>query len=263
MLDAGRYFLKKQKRSTGVADSELIKIAVKSMGLDDLYPFKPEEKIIEYMIAGESAPRLAGKTLRDFMEETASESPAPGGGSIAACMGSLGTALGTMVANLSSHKRGWDERWEEFSDWADTGKSIQEELLLLVDEDTLAFNRIMEAFGLPKKTEEETATRQIAVQEAIRNAIEVPLRVMKTAASSMELLKAMAETGNPASVSDAGVGALAVRSCVRGAFLNVKINATGLEDRTFVEKILQEAESIEVRVVKLEEEILQIVESNL
>jgi glutamate formiminotransferase/formiminotetrahydrofolate cyclodeaminase len=263
MLDAGRYFLKKQKRSTGVSDRELIKIAVKSMGLDDLYPFKPEEKIIEYMIGAEGPPGLADKVLRDFMEETASESPAPGGGSVSACMGSLGVALGTMVANLSSHKRGWDERWEEFSDWAEKGKALQEELLRLVDEDTDAFNRIMAAFGLPKNTEEEAKARQAAIQEATKHAIEVPFRVMKTAAASMELLKAMAETGNPASVSDAGVGALALRSAVRGAFLNVRINAGGLDDREFVNEVLKEAEGIENQVVEQEEEILIIVADRL
>ena len=259
MLDAGRYFLKKQKRSSGVSDRELIKIAVKSMGLDDLYPFKPQEKIIEYMIGDKGQQRLADKSLRDFMEETASESPAPGGGSVAACMGSLGVALGTMVANLSSHKRGWDLRWEEFSDWAEKGKAIQEELLQLIDEDTEAFNRILDAFGLPKNTKEETKTRKEAIQEATMHAIQVPFRVMKTAAGSMELLKAMAETGNPNSVSDAGVGALAIRSCVRGAFLNVKINAGGLENKDIMNKILKEGEEIENRVIAQEEEVLNIV----
>jgi glutamate formiminotransferase/formiminotetrahydrofolate cyclodeaminase len=262
MLDAGRYFLRKQKRSMGVSDAELIKIAVKSMGLDDLYPFKPEEKIIEYMIEDKDT-RLVDSSLRSFMEETASESPAPGGGSIAACMGSLGTALGTMVANLSSHKRGWDERWEEFSDWAEKGKAIQEELLRLIDEDTDAFNKIMAAFGLPKKTDQELEHRNQAILEATRQAILVPFRVMNTAAAAMELLKAMAESGNPASVSDAGVGALAVRSCVRGAFLNVRINAGGMEDRAFIDPILQEAARIENHVIKQEEEILKIVNSKL
>ena len=263
MLDAGRYYLKKQKRSLGVSDAELIKIAVKSMGLDNLYPFKPEEKIIEYMIDRDSPPLLADKSLRDFMEDTASESPAPGGGSVAACMGSLGIALGTMVANLSSHKRGWDDRWQEFSDWAEKGKALQERLLHLIDEDTQAFNRIMDAFGLPKNTEEEAKARQKAVQEATRKAIEIPFQVMQTAAGSMELLKAMAEAGNPASVSDAGVGALAVRSAVRGAFLNVRINAGGLEDQEFVDKILNDAAEIENRVIKQENEVLKIVLSRL
>ncbi len=260
VLDAGRYFLKKQHRSTGVSDNELIKIAVISMGLDDLYPFKPEEKIIEYMMDEGTSNRLAGKSLREFMEETASESPAPGGGSISACMGALGVALGTMVANLSSHKRGWDSRWEEFSEWAEKGKACQEELLRLIDEDTEAFNGIMAAFGLPKKTKEEQNERNRAIEEATKQAILVPFRIMKTAAGSMELLKAMAETGNPASVSDAGVGALAIRSCVIGASLNVKINAGNLDDSKFINNILEETGVIVNDVVKQEEDILAIVD---
>ncbi|KPL12507.1 MAG: formiminotransferase-cyclodeaminase [Bacteroides sp. SM23_62] len=263
ILEAGRHFLRKQKRSVGVSDKELIKIAVKSMGLDDLYPFKPEEKIIEYMIADSGAASLAGMSVREFMEETASESPAPGGGSISACMGSLGTALGTMVANLSSHKRGWDDRWEEFSDWAERGKAIQEELLALVDEDTLAFNMIMEAFAMPKNTADELRQRKAAIEEATRKAILVPYRIMKTAAAALEILKAMAETGNPDSVSDAGVGALAIRSAVMGAFLNVKINAGNLEDKSFTEKILKEGRELEVSVCRKEAEILKIVEARL
>jgi len=263
LLDAGRYFLRKQKRSVGVSDRELIKIAVKSMGLDDLYPFKPEEKVIEYMIAEERPDSLATMSVRDFMEETASESPAPGGGSISACMGSLGTALGTMVANLSSHKRGWDDRWEEFSEWADRGKAIQEELLALVDEDSMAFNRILEAFSMPKNSEDERHRRKAAIDEATKDAILVPYRVMQKAASAMEILKAMAETGNPNSVSDAGVGALAIRSAVMGAFLNVKINAGNLDDKPFVEKILKECRELEASVCRKESEILNIVESRL
>jgi glutamate formiminotransferase/formiminotetrahydrofolate cyclodeaminase len=263
MLDAGRYYLRKQKRSLGVSDRELIKIAVKSMGLDDLYPFKPEEKIIEYMIEDKTKKLLADMSLQDFMDETASESVAPGGGSVAACMGSLGVALGTMVANLSSHKRGWDERWEEFSDWAEKGKALQEELMRLIDEDTDAFKQIMDAYSLTGKTEDEIKTRQKAIQDATKHAILVPLQVMKAAAGSMELLKAMAETGNPNSVSDAGVGALAVRSCVRGAFLNVKINLGGLEDREFASKVLEEGKEIENHVITEEDEILGIVESKL
>jgi len=263
MLDAGRYFLKKQKRSIGLSDRELIKIAVKSLGLDDLYPFKPEEKIIEYMIVGDRTESLSSMSVRDFMEETASESPAPGGGSISACMGSLGMALGTMVANLSSHKRGWDDRWEEFSEWADRGKAIQEELLALVDEDTIAFNKIMEAFSMPKNSEDEQRFRKAAIDEATKNAILVPFRVMKTAAAAMEILKAMAESGNPNSVSDAGVGALAIRSAVMGAFLNVKINAGNLEDNSFVDKILKEGRKLEKTVCRKETEILNIVDSRL
>ncbi|MCC7536505.1 MAG: glutamate formimidoyltransferase, partial [Deltaproteobacteria bacterium] len=211
MLDAGRHYLRKQKRSTGVSDDELVKIAVKSLGLSDLYAFKPEEKIVERAITarrGARAPRLVDKTLRAFTEETASESPAPGGGSIAATMGALGAALATMVANLSSHKRGWDARWEEFSDWADRGKAHYVELLRLVDDDTAAFNRVMDAFGLPKGNPEEKAARDAAIQRATREAIDVPLRVMEVALESMEVIGKMAEIGNPASVSDAGVGAL-------------------------------------------------------
>jgi glutamate formiminotransferase/formiminotetrahydrofolate cyclodeaminase len=263
LLGAGRYFLRKQKRSVGISDRELIKIAVKSMGLDDLYPFKPEEKIIEYMIAGDRPDLLAGMSVRDFMEETASESPAPGGGSISACMGSLGTALGTMVANLSSHKRGWDDRWEEFSEWADRGKAIQEELLALVDEDTLAFNRIMETFSMPNNSEDEQRFRKAAIDEATKNAILVPFRVMKTAAAALDILEAMAKTGNPNSVSDSGVGALAIRSAVMGAFLNVKINAGNFEDKSFVDKILKEGRELEDTVCRKEAEILNIVESRL
>ena len=188
MLDAGRYFLRKQQRSTGVSDKELVKIAIKSLGLNDLYPFKPEDKIIEYVLEEKIKRKLVDMSIREFMEETASESPAPGGGSISACMGSLGVALGTMVANLSSHKRGWDERWEEFSEWAEKGKNYQEELLRLVDEDTNAFNRIMDAFSLPKKTEEEVTARKQAIQEATKNAILVPFRVMETAMKAMEVV---------------------------------------------------------------------------
>lgn len=263
MLDAGAYFLRKQKRSTGVSDKELLKIAVKSLGLDDLYPFKPEEKIIEYILADKNKKKLVDMTVKEFMEETASESPAPGGGSISACMGSLGVALGTMVANLSSHKRGWDNRWEEFSDWAEKGKAYQEQLLHLVDEDTQAFNQLMDAISLPKKTEEEDATRKKAIQDATKNAIMVPFKVMETAVNAMEVVKAMAETGNPNSVSDAGVGALALRSCVMGAFLNVKINAPGLEDKKFVEEILKKAFDLENIAINEEIEILRIVNAKI
>ena len=220
MLDAGRYFLRKQKRSTGVSDRELIKIAVKSLGLSDLYPFKPEEKVIEYALAKGEKPKklLVGMPVRDFIEETASESPAPGGGSVSATVGALGVALGAMVAALSAQK--WEDRWEEFSDWAERGKVMQEELLRLVDADTEAFNAMMAAMRLPKTTEAEQAARQKAMQEATKAGIEVPLRVMEKSLESMDLMKAMAETGNPNSVSDAGVGALCARTAVMGAFLN-------------------------------------------
>jgi len=257
--DAGKNFLKKQNRSVGVSEAELIKIAVKSLGLDDLKPFNPAEKIIEYVLQEKSGKKLMDMTCNGFADETASESPAPGGGSISAYMGALGISLGTMVANLSSHKPGWDERWEEFSDWAEKGQSIKDELLFLVDEDTNAFNKIMDAFGLPKGNDHEKAARTSAIQEATKYAIEIPFRVMKRSFAAMEILKAMAETGNPNSVSDAGVGALAVRSAVMGAFLNVKINASGLNDKAFVETVLAEGAEIEQKAQTLENEILTIV----
>lgn len=257
--DAGKYFLKKQNRSVGVSEDELIKIAVKSLGLDDLKPFNPADKIIEYVLEEKSGNKLMELTCTGFAEETASESPAPGGGSISAYMGALGVSLGTMVANLSSHKAGWDERWEEFSDWAEKGQSIKDELLFLVDEDTNAFNKIMDAFGLPKGNDHEKAARTAAIQEATKYAIEIPFRVMKKSLAAMEILKAMAENGNPNSVSDAGVGALAVRSAVMGAFLNVKINASGLNDKAFVEVLLAEGAEIELKAQSLENEILTIV----
>ena len=264
LLEAGRYFLKKQKRSTGVSDSELIKIAVKSMGLDDLYPFKPEEKIIEYVMAKNSKQAsLADMSVLEFMNETASESPAPGGGSVSALMASLGTSLATMVANLSSHKRGWDDRWEEFSDWADRGKAIQEELMRMVDEDTNAFNRIMDAFRLPQKNEKEIQMRKSAIQEATKNAILVPFKVMELSFSSYELIRAMAETGNPNSVSDAGVGALAVRSAILGAWLNVKINSKDIEDQEFINEILMKAKTIIRKSEKEEKEIISLVEKRM
>lgn len=256
MLDAGRYFLKKQQRSTGVSDAELIKIAVKSMGLDELYPFKPEDKIIEYMTGQGEGNKLAGLSLKDFMEETASESPAPGGGSVSAAMGSLGTALGTMVANLSSHKRGWDERWEEFSDWADQGKAIQEELMNLVDEDTRAFNRIIEANRMPSKTARESSSKQKAIVEATKNAIKVPFRVMQTAAKALDLLDTMGRTGNPNSASDAGVGALALGACVRGAFLIIRTNLKGVEDKAFGNKMMKEGKALLKSVEHMEDLIL-------
>ena len=263
MLDAGRYFLRKQQRSTGVSEKELIKIAVKSMGLDELGPFKPEERIIEYLLADTSQTRLISMSLKEFSEETASESPAPGGGSIAAYTGALGVALGTMVANLSSHKKGWDDRWEEFSDWAEKGQALQQELLQLVDADTLAFNRIMTAFSLPKGSEAEKKARTQAIQAATQYAIEVPLRVMEVAAQGLDLLHAMAATGNPNSVSDAGVGALCVRSAVMGAFMNVRINAVGCEDKKFVEQVLVRGREIEKKAQQRETEILDLVNQKI
>ena len=265
MLDAGKYFLKKQQRSTGVSDKELIKIAVKSLGLNDLYPFNPEEKIIEYAIAARSKKtrKLMDMSVADFIEETASESSAPGGGSISAAVGAMGAALATMVANLSSHKRGWDDRWEEFSDWAEKGKQSHAELLHLIDDDTEAFKAVMAAYGLPQGSDAEKAARQQAIQEATKRAIEVPLRVMEVALEALEVIKAMAEIGNPNSVSDAGVGALCARTAVMGALLNVKINAKNLADPTFASQALIRGTTISERMTALERDILGIVERKL
>lgn len=263
LIDAAKYFLKKQNRSLGISESELIKIAVKSLGLDDLKPFNPQEKVIEYMIEDKTAKRLIDMTCKGFAEETASESPAPGGGSISAYMGALGAALGTMVANLSSHKAGWDERWEYFSNWAEQGQQIMSELLHLVDEDTAAFNKIMDVFAMPKGTDEEKAARSAALQEATLYATQVPLQTVKTVARVFPLVKAMAEEGNPNSVSDAGVGALAARSAVMGALLNVKINAGGLKDRAVAEQLVKEAEEIAAKAQAEETEILNIVNSKI
>lgn len=263
MLDAGMYFLKKQKRSVGVSEEELIKIAVKSLGLNDLKPFDPRKKIIEYLIEDESLTPLVKMNLRAFADETASESPAPGGGSIAAYTGALGISLATMVANLSSHKRGWDEKWEEFSNWAAKGQKIKDELLRMVDEDTHAFNKIMDAFALSKSTDKEKKVRDQAIQNATKYAIEVPFKVMQLAYDSMEVIKAMAETGNPNSVSDAGVGALCARSAVMGAYLNVKINAAGLSDKVFAEKKLKKGNEIVENTKKLEDTILEAVEEKI
>ncbi len=266
LVDAGKYFLRKQQRSLGIPEADIIRIAVKSMGLDELKPFKPEEKAIEYLLeAGQkkSGRKLVDMTLEGFADETASESPAPGGGSIAAYIGALGAALGTMVANLSAHKAGWDERWEEFSDYAERGRDILDRLIGLVDEDTAAFNRIMGVFAMPKGTEEEKAARAKALQEATLYATEVPLRTMKTAAEAFDLLEAMAREGNPASVSDAGVGALAARSAVLGAQLNVRINAAGLTDRSMAEALCEEAEEIACHASARETQILEIVNSKI
>jgi glutamate formiminotransferase/formiminotetrahydrofolate cyclodeaminase len=259
MIDAGKYFLRKQKRSVGIPDAEIIKIAVKSLGLDDLYPFKPEEKIIEYAIAKQTTKRLVDVSVAAFVEETASESVAPGGGSVSAAVGAMGAALGTMVANLSSHKRGWDERWEEFSGWAEKGKAFYRELVRLVDEDTEAFNRVMAAFGLPQGSDAERTERHQTIQEATKGAIEVPLRVMIKACESMEVMKEMARIGIPASASDAGVGSLCARLAVRGAFLNVRINAVDVEDKQYVEQILERGKLIEENAAELERETLTIV----
>ncbi len=264
LIEAGRYFLEKQQRSTGIAESEIIRIAIKSMGLDDLKPFNPEEKVIEYLLEAENKkPGLVDLTCTGFAVETASESPAPGGGSISAYMGALGAALGTMVANLSSHKAGWDERWKEFSDWADKGQALMNEMLWLVDEDTNAFNKIMDVFAMPKSTDEEKAARAAAMESATLYATEVPLRTVKTAFKAFEIVRAMAQEGNPNSVTDAGVGALAIRSAVMGAALNVKINAAGLKDRETADKLVAEAEALVAAANKEEAEILEIVESKI
>ncbi len=263
MLEAGKYFLKKQKRSVGVSEQELIKIAVKSLGLDELAPFKPEERIIEYMLKDPKESRLIGMQLDAFANETASESPAPGGGSIAAYVGSLGVSLATMVANLSSHKVGWDDRWEEFSVWAEKGQQLKDELLRLVDADTAAFNKIMDAFGLPKSTDEEKHIRKQAIQDATRFAIEIPYKVMEASYASMDIIKAMAETGNPNSVSDAGVGALCARSAVMGAFMNVRINASGYDDAEYVKAIIAKGQELQKKTVELEAAILKVVDEKI
>ncbi|MBK8883139.1 MAG: glutamate formimidoyltransferase [Bacteroidales bacterium] len=263
LLDAGKYFLHKQQRSSGVPDEELIKIAIKSMGLNELHPFKPEEKIIEYIMEEKNKQSLADMNLKAFMDETASESTAPGGGSIAAYMGALGIALGTMVANLSSHKKGWDDRWKLFSDWAEQGKVLQNVLLSLVDEDTAAFNKLMETFALPKKTMEEVQIRNSAIQEATKNVTLVPLKVMETAHSGFGLLREMVEEGNPNSVTDAGVGTLALRACIKGAYLNVRINASDIEDKDFVKEVLIKSCDIDSKAKMEEEAIMKMVEEKI
>ena len=263
MLDAGKYFLEKQQRSTGVSEKELIKIAVKSMGLDELSDFNPAERIIEYILEEKSSSRLINMTLNDFADETASESPAPGGGSISAYVGALGISLGTMVANLSSHKKGWDAQWKYFSGWALKGQGLKKEMLRLVDEDTLAFNKIMMAFGLPKGTDDEKKIRTEAIQEATKYAIITPFKVMELCYQSMELLKEMVENGNPNSVTDAAVGALCARTGVIGAFMNVKINAVGLNDKEFVKKIIVDGQQIQDNAVKLEQEIIALTNTKI
>ena len=260
LIDAGKHYLKMQQRSLGLPEDEIIRIAVKSMGLDELKPFVAEEKVIEYMLeAGNETKRLVDMTCKEFADETSSESPAPGGGSISAYMGALAAALGSMVANLSAHKAGWDDRWEEFSDVAVKGRELQDQLIHLVDEDTEAFNRIMAVFAMPKKTPEEKAARSIAMEEATLYATQVPLKTMKVSFETFGVLEAMAEKGNPASVSDAGVGALAARAAVLGAWLNVRINAAGLKDREMAEKILAEALVIADEAKEAEERIIAIV----
>ena len=266
LIEAGRHYLHMQQRSTGIPDSEIIKIAVKSMGLDDLKPFDPAEKVIEYMLeskSGDGGVRLTAMSCRGFAEETASESPAPGGGSVAAYMGALGAALGTMVANLSAHKSGWDERWKEFSDAADSGQALMQRLLSLVDEDTAAFNRIKAAMSLPKGTDSEKEQRAAAIEAATLYASQVPLKTARAAAEAFPLLRAMASDGNTASVTDAGVGALAARAAVRGAALNVRINAAGLADRAAADELIASARALEAEAAAAEEEILRVVDSKI
>ena len=267
LIDAGKYFLEKQQRSTGISEEEIIKIAVKSMGLDDLKPFDPKEKVIEYLMVDEkkaaSEERLVRMRCKDFAYETASESPAPGGGSVSAYMGALGAALGTMVANLSSHKPGWDDRWKEFSDWAETGQDILGRLLRLVDEDTAAFNRIMEALGMPKGTDQEKAARAAALEAATLYATQVPLKTMKAASEVFPLVRAMALEGNPNSISDAGVGALAARAAVLGAWLNVKINAASLNDRSAAQALVSEADALAAKAQEDEKEIMETINAKL
>jgi glutamate formiminotransferase / formiminotetrahydrofolate cyclodeaminase len=263
MIDAGKHYLAKQQRSLGVSEEEIIKIAVKSLGLDDLKPFNPRERIIEYLIEEDAGKKLVDMDLQAFADETASESPAPGGGSVSAYVGALGVSLATMVANLSSHKRGWDERWEEFSKWAEKGQAIKDELTFLVDEDTRAFNRIMDAFGMSKSSDEEKKARHQAIQDATKYAIEIPFQVMQKAWDAMDVIEAMVEKGNPNSITDAGVGALCARTAVIGAFLNVKVNSADLEDKAFVKDIIAKGAEIEQMAREKETQIVKMVEERL
>ncbi len=267
LVDAGKFYLEKQQRSLGVPEEELIKIAVKSLGLNDLKPFNPKEKVIEYLMTDEEVQarkeRLVRMSVKGFARETASESAAPGGGSVSAYMGALAAALGTMVANLSAHKRGWDYRWKEFSDWAERGQDVMERLLRLVDEDTEAFAKIMDVFSMPKGTEEEKAARVEAMEKATLYASRVPLKTMQTAMEAMPVALAMARIGNPASASDAGVGAIAALAAVRGAHLNVRINAAGLKDRALAAELTDEAARIEAEAVAAEAEVLAEVNKNI
>lgn len=267
LLDAGKFYLGKQRRSKGISEEEILKIAVKSMSLDDLKPFNPKEKVIEYLMVDEAEAaareRLVRMSVKGFAKETASESPAPGGGSVSACMGAFGAALATMVANLSAHKRGWDDRWEEFSDVAEKGQAVLDELIFLIDEDTAAFNRIMDALSMPKGTAEEKAARAAALEEATLYAASVPLRTMEASLKALPLALEMARKGNPASASDAGVAALAAVAGIRGAALNVRINASGLSDKTPAEPLLRRAEEIIEEAVALQEEVLEEVNRNI
>lgn len=263
LIEAGKYYLAKQQRSLGVSEDEIIKIAIKSMGLDDLKPFDPQEKVIEFLIEGSSKKALVDLTCKEFALETASESPAPGGGSVSAYMGAMGAALATMVANLSSHKAGWDSKWEYFSNYAEKGQAVIAELLHLVDEDTQSFNKIMEAFSLPKSTELEKEIRSKAIQDATKYATEIPLRTMEVAYSALDVVEAMVKDGNPNSISDAGVGALAIRACVTGAFMNVKINAKDLKDRDIANNLIERGAQIYKDTVEREQKITNDVFSSI
>ena len=259
LIDAGKHFLLKQQRSIGVSEDELIRIAVKTLGLDELGPFDPRKKVIEYLLEDEGTYPLLNLNLKQFADETASESPAPGGGSISAYVGALGASLATMVANLSAHKRGWDDKWDIFSEHAENGQALKDKLLYLVDEDTKAFNKIIEAIRLPKSTETEKANRKKAMHQATKYAIEVPFKIMKTAQACYPLIKAMAKEGNPNSISDAGVAAYCVDTAVMGAYLNVKINCQGFEDEKFLTRTLNQAERIANKSEKEKNAVIRIV----
>ncbi|QNJ99143.1 glutamate formimidoyltransferase [Constantimarinum furrinae] len=262
MLDAADYFLKKQQRSLGISETEKIKIAVKSLGLDDLKPFDPEEKIIEYMLKGNEK-KLIDLSVNDFADETAAESMAPGGGSISAYVGALGVALGTMVANLSGHKAGWDDKWEMYSHWAEKGQQYKQKLLYLVDEDTNAFNKIIDGFRMSQTSEEEKALRKEAIEEATKYATEIPFQVMETAFNSMEVMQAMIKDGLQSSLSDAGVGILCARTAVIGAYFNVRINAKDIKDRDFAERILTKAKNIYEQTLAIEHEVINHIDSKM
>ena len=263
LIDAGKYFLKKQKRSSGISEYEIIKIAIKSLGLDELSPFKTRERVIEYMLEDENKKSLINMNLKDFANETSSESPAPGGGSIAAYCGAMGSSLATMVANLSANKRGWDDKWETFSNWAEKGIMYQNKLLALVDEDTNAFNNIMNAFRLPNNTVSEKAFRVNQIQEATRHAIKTPFQVMEIALDSMQVIKEMALIGNPNSITDAAVGALCARTAIRGAYLNVQINCKDYNDKIFINKIFDDCKTILAKAKINEDEILEIANTKI
>ncbi len=263
MLDAADYYLVKQQRSLGCSEAEKIKIAIKSLGLDELKPFNPEEKIIEYMLEDNTQKKLVDFNLSDFADETAGESMAPGGGSISAYVGTLGVALGTMVANLSGHKAGWDDRWEEFSEWAKKGQAYKETLLWLVDEDTNAFNKIIDGFRMPKDTDEEKALRAEAIEEATKYATEVPFKVMETAYNSMEVAQAMLKDGMQSSLSDSAVGILCAKTAVTGAYFNVKINAKDIKDRVFADNIINKAEEIYQKTIAIEKDTIDLINSKM